>query len=331
MLQVVPAANDSGSATAPPLSAVGYILGFHGLHSELSRSADLPPHPKPIDLVRLLRGAGLKARAVRVPERRLSQTPFPALAVRRDGGVALVGGAGRDTVLVMDHDTGRPGVVALDGFLGDWSGVMILAARKSDDDGIGRRFDMRWFASAVRRYRGILGEVLVASFFLQVFALATPFAFQILVDKVLVNRGMSTLDVVAAALILVAGFEAILGGLRNFVFTHTTNRIDVELGARLFRHLLSLPLAYFQARRVGDSVARVRELENIRQFLTGSALTLVMDLLFTTVFLAVMATYSLPLTGLVLASLPLYAAISAIATPLFRVRLEERFRRGTEN
>ena len=126
-------------------------------------------------------------------------------------------------------------------------------------------------------------------------------------------------------------FETVLGILRTYLFSHTTNRIDVELGARLFRHLLALPMAYFQARRVGDSVARVRELENIRNFLTSSALTLVIDLFFTFVFLAVMFFYSPLLTWIVLGSFPFYIAISAGATPLFRRRLDEKFRRGAEN
>src|SRR5260370_29751398 len=119
--------------------------------------------------------------------------------------------------------------------------------------------------------------------------------------------------------------------LRTYLFAHTTNRIDVELGARLFRHLLALPSAYFQARRVGDSVARVRELENIRNFLTGSALTLVIDAFFTVVFLAVMFLYSPFLTWVVIASLPFYIAVSAGMTPLFRARLDEKFKRGAEN
>src|SRR6201999_4323421 len=128
----------------------------------------------------------------------------------------------------------------------------------------------------------------VASFFLQLFALVTPLFFQVIIDKVLVHRGMATLDVLIIGLVAIALAEALLGGLRTYIFAHTTNRVDVELGAKLFGHLLALPLAYFQARRVGDSVARVRELENIRSFLTGNALTLVIDLVFTGVFLAVM-------------------------------------------
>ena len=172
---------------------------------------------------------------------------------------------------------------------------------------------------------------MVASFFLQIFALVSPLFFQVVIDKVLVHRGISTLDVLMIGLVAIGVFETILGILRTYLFAHTTNRIDVELGARLFRHLLALPIAYFQARRVGDSVARVRELENIRNFLTSSALTLVIDLFFTFVFLAVMFVYSPLLTWIVLGAFPVYIAISAGATPLFRRRLDEKFQRGAEN
>jgi ATP-binding cassette, subfamily B, bacterial HlyB/CyaB len=166
---------------------------------------------------------------------------------------------------------------------------------------------------------------------LQVFALITPLFFQVVMDKVLVHRGFTTLDVIAVGLAVVVVFEVTLNALRSYVFAHTTSRIDVELGAKLFRHLLSLPLAYFQARRVGDSVARVRELENIRSFLTGNAITLVLDLLFSVVFIAVMFSYSGWLTLIVVASLPCYVILSALFTPLLRTRLNEKFNRGAEN
>jgi subfamily B ATP-binding cassette protein HlyB/CyaB len=212
-----------------------------------------------------------------------------------------------------------------------WDGRLVLMARRASLLDLSRRFDITWFVGAIHKYRRLLGEVLVASFFLQIFALISPLFFQVVIDKVLVHRSMSTLDVLVIGLVAISVSETILGMLRTYVFAHTTNRIDVELGARLFRHLMALPIAYFQTRRVGDSVARVRELENIRQFLTGSALTLVVDLLFTFVFLAVMFYYSPLLTGVVLAAFPFYIAISAGATPLFRKRLDEKFRRGSEN
>ncbi|MDP1902719.1 MAG: type I secretion system permease/ATPase, partial [Pseudomonadota bacterium] len=188
-----------------------------------------------------------------------------------------------------------------------------------------------WFIPAIVKYRKLLGEILLVSFALQLFALVTPLFFQVVMDKVLVHRGLSTLNVIAVGLFAVMVFETLLSGLRSYVFAHTSSRIDVELGARLFRHLLNLPLAYFQARRVGDSVARVRELENIRQFLTGNAITVVLDVLFSFVFIAVMLFYSVNLTLVVLASLPLYGLISLLITPLLRARLNEKFNRGAEN
>ena len=177
-----------------------------------------------------------------------------------------------------------------------WDGRLVLMAGRAGLVELSRRFGISWFLGAIHKYRHLLGEVLVASFFLQLFALVSPLFFQVVIDKVLVNRTLSTLDVLVIGLVTIAIFETILGILRTYLFSHTTNRIDVELGARLFRHLLALPISYFQARRVGDSVARVRELENIRNFLTSSALTLVIDLFFTFVFLAVMFLYSPLLT-----------------------------------
>jgi ATP-binding cassette, subfamily B, bacterial HlyB/CyaB len=163
------------------------------------------------------------------------------------------------------------------------------------------------------------------------FGLASPMIFQTVIDKVLVHRGLSTLEVMVSGLALIAVFEAVLSGLRTYLFSHTSNRIDVELGARIFKHLLRLPLAYFESRRVGDSVARVRELETIRQFITSSSITLVLDLAFCAVFLGVMFVYSTTLALVVIAALPIYAMLSIVTTPAFRRRLDEKFRRGAEN
>jgi subfamily B ATP-binding cassette protein HlyB/CyaB len=193
---------------------------------------------------------------------------------------------------------------------GRWSGELILFTSRASLAGELAKFDFTWFIPAVVKYRKLLGEVLLVSFVLQLFALVTPLFFQVVMDKVLVHRGLTTLDVIAVGLLVVMVFEVVLSGLRSYVFAHTTSRIDVELGARLFRHLLNLPLAYFQARRVGDTVARVRELENIRQFLTGNAITLVLDLLFSVVFIGVMLVYSGWLTLVVVLSLPCYVLLS---------------------
>ncbi|MBR1213941.1 type I secretion system permease/ATPase [Bradyrhizobium sp. JYMT SZCCT0180] len=283
------------------------------------------------EILRCAKEFGLKARVQRTSWSRLAVTPLPGIAVLRDGGFLVLGRVDEGKLLVQRPLSPRPDRMTQDELEAIWDGDIILMARRASLTDLARRFDIGWFVGAVHKYRRLLSEVLVASFFLQLFALVSPLFFQVVIDKVLVHRSMSTLDVLILGLVALTVFEAILETLRVYLFAHTTNRIDVELGARLFRHLMALPIAYFQTRRVGDSVARVRELENIRQFLTSSALTLVIDLLFTVVFLVVMFYYSPTLTLIVLASFPFYIGISVGVAPLFRRRLDEKFNRGSEN
>jgi subfamily B ATP-binding cassette protein HlyB/CyaB len=283
------------------------------------------------EMLRCAKDLKLKARVVRSDWKRLARTPLPSIAELKDGSFLILGKTADDKALVHDLGMGRPKAISRAEFEAMWSGRLLLVTRRASLGDLARRFDVTWFLQAMFKYRHLLTEVFIASFFLQIFALVSPLFFQVVIDKVLVHRGMTTLDVLIVGLLAVSVFESLLTSLRTYVFSHTTNRIDVELGARLFRHLVALPIAYFEARRAGDSVARVRELENIRNFLTGSALTLVIDLFFTFVFLAVMAVYSLFLTGIVLASFPFYILISALATPVFREMLDEKFNRGAEN
>ena len=273
---------------------------------------------------------GLKASRSRRPAARLALTPLPALALMHDGSLRVLAQADKDRVLTQVPGA-RPLAEPVAAFVAVWSGELLLFASRASLAGALAKFDFSWFIPSIVRHRRLLGEVLVISLFLQLFALVSPLFFQVVMDKVLVNKGMSTLDVLVIGLVFVNVFESVLTALRAYVFSHTTSRIDVELGARLFRHLVQLPLAYFQARRVGDSIARVRELENIRSFLTGNALTLVLDLLFSVVFVATMLLYSVPLTLIVLVSLPLYALLSASVVPVLRVRLNEKFARNAEN
>ena len=193
------------------------------------------------------------------------------------------------------------------------------------------KFNLAWFTPAVWKYRGLLGEVLLASFTLQLLGLASPLITQVIIDKVMVQESLATLDVMAIALLFVATFESILGMLRLFIFTHTARRLDLSLSAQLFRHLMRLPLAYFESRRVGDTVARVQELEQIRQFLTGTALTVILDSIFAVVYLGLMFYYNIPLTFVALAVLPLFATLTIIATPILRNWLNETFNRSADS
>jgi len=252
-------------------------------------------------LVRAARHLGLKARHTRSRPDRLALTPMPALALMRPVSEAepefvILAQTDGERVLLQrpgaaDPAEARPTMQPMTLFAERWSGELILFASKGSLAGDMARFDFSWFIPSLVKYRRLLSEVLLISFFLQLFGLVSPLFFQVVMDKVLVHRGLTTLDVLVTGLVVVVVvvFESLLGMLRNYVFSHTTSRIDVELGARLFRHLVQLLLAYFQARRVGDSVARVRELESIRAFLTGNALTVVLDLFSSGVFVAVTA------------------------------------------
>jgi subfamily B ATP-binding cassette protein HlyB/CyaB len=283
------------------------------------------------DLLRAARRFPVKVRAHRSNFVRLQKTPLPALALLRDGRWLVIGRVSDDKLLVQHPGAPRPDLLGRDEFAKLWTGRLILVTRRTSLNELGGRFGLGWFLTAVRRYRGPLSEVLLASFFIQIFALLTPLFFQVVIDKVLVHRGLSTLEVLAIGLGLLSLFDVVLGGVRTYLFAHTTNRIDVELGARLFRHLFALPLSYFQTRRVGDTVARVRELETIRQFLTSSALTLVLDLFFASIFLAVLFCYSTTLSWVVVGALPFYVVLSVTVTPGFRTRITEKFKRGADS
>ena len=318
----------------PGLACLVMLARFHGVAAEPAQLAHEFGEGVPFGITQILLAArklGLKAKPVKMGIERLATTPLPALAPDREGGFFILAKAEGEQVLIHDPAAARPQTLSREELALRWAGELILFTSRASLAGDMARFDFTWFIPAIVKYRRLLGEILLISFVLNLFALVTPLFFQVVMDKVLVHRGLTTLDVIAVGLLVVSVFEVILAGLRTYVFAHTTSRIDVELGARLFRHLLNLPMAYFQARRVGDSVARVRELENIRQFLTGNAITVVLDVFFSVVFIAVMLFYSGWLTLVVVASLPVYLLISLLITPLLRARLHEKFNRGAEN
>jgi subfamily B ATP-binding cassette protein HlyB/CyaB len=326
---------------APPewvdtgLASLVVIARFHALAADPQQlSHEFSESGKPCSVAELLLAAkklGLKAKHVSTTPDRIPKTPLPAIACDRDGNFFVLANADLERVLIHDPKTARPELMPVEAFAARWNGELILLASRASLAGELAKFDFTWFIPSIVKYRKLLGEVLLVSFFLNLFALVTPLFFQVVMDKVLVHRGLTTLDVIAIGLLAVVIFEVTLSALRSYVFAHTTSRIDVELGARLFRHLLNLPLPYFKSRRVGDSVARVRELENIRNFLTGNSITVVLDLFFSVFFIALMLYYSGWLTTIVLLSLPCYVLLSPGVTPLLRARLNEKFARGAEN
>ncbi|WP_242468518.1 type I secretion system permease/ATPase [Burkholderia plantarii] len=319
----------------PALACLVVIARFHGIATDtaqLRHAAARGEQPFDSDaLILTARSIGLKARRVPFSVDRLDRSPLPALCIDREGRHFIVARKDGDAVVAFEAGSTQPVLLSKDDTACRSTGYMIVFASRASLTGELAKFDFSWFIPAVVKYRRLLLEVLGISLILQVFGLVTPLMFQVIMDKVLVSRTFNTLAVVGVTLFVCSTFEVILTALRNFIFSHTTNRIDVELGARLFRHLIALPLPYFGSRRVGDTIARVRELENIRNFLTGQALTAVIDLFFSIVFIAVMCFYSIWLTVVVVLSLPLYAGVSAALVPALRQRLNEKFARGADN
>lgn len=192
-------------------------------------------------------------------------------------------------------------------------------------------FGFRWFYTEILKYKQIVLEVMTGSFVVQLFGLITPLLTQVILDKVVVHRTMSTLDVLAIAFLFIMIMEFLLNITRNYIFIHTANKIDAKLGAKLFRHLFALPYMYFEARKVGNIAARVRELDNIREFITNKSVSVIIDLLFSVVFLIMMFIYSVQLTLIVLVAVVLVAAIYVTVTPVLRQRLQDKFLMASES
>ncbi|MBU3627082.1 type I secretion system permease/ATPase [Polynucleobacter sp. JS-Safj-400b-B2] len=313
------------------LWAILSMAALHGISADASKiTHDFGAKLTNQQILLAARDLGMTAKLIKQDVSRMNKAPLPAVAISKEGEYFIVAKLIEEKLLIQ-HPGQAPLLITLDELFSLWTGEFIFFTSKASFAGAMARFDFTWFIPAIVKYRKLLGEILIISLALQLVALITPMFFQVVMDKVLVNHAMKTLNVIAIGLICSMVFEAALNGIRTWVFAHTSSKIDVELGARLFRHLLNLPISYFQSRRVGDSVARIRELENIRSFLTGNAMTVVLDILFSFIFLAVMFWYSPLLTLVVLISIPLYVVISLFCTPIIRDRLNEKFNKGAEN
>lgn len=283
------------------------------------------------DLIRAAAMIGLKARIVgRLTPKRLEAMPVPAIVRVADGSFQVFGGKNPSGKFrLVDPVTRIDRELPLETLLAEIGSQIVLIGRRLRGAGSDpRSFGLGWFLPSLWRYRKPLAHVLLASLFVQIFALVTPLFFQVVVDKVLTHKGYSTLFVLVAGIAIIGLFDVVLQYLRSYALSHTTNRIDVELGQKLFGHLLRLPLGYFETRSAGQTVARVRELETIRNFLTGQGLFSAIDLVFTLVFIAVLWAYSWKLTLIVIGSIPLYILIAVLVRPSLREMIKEKFNRG---
>ncbi|OBQ41907.1 MAG: peptidase C39 [Anabaena sp. MDT14b] len=278
---------------------------------------------------------GLKSQLVDVPAVSINRIPTPALIRYRDSFAVLYAVDGKTVVLGLPSQ----GIINCqisqlveeletdEANLQPQVRVLLLSATKETPK---ERFGLGWFVPYLSRYRRVLIEVFIASFFVQLAALANPLVIQLIIDKVIVQNSINTLNILGVLLLAVGVFEAVLTTLRTYLFVDTTNRIDMSLGSQIIDHLLRLPLRYFDKRPVGELSTRINELENIRQFLTGTALTVVLDALFSVVYIVVMLFYSWQLTLVGLGTIPLFVVVTLIAAPTVSRQLRTKAERNAE-
>ncbi|WP_431323600.1 peptidase domain-containing ABC transporter [Rhizobium sp. YTU87027] len=279
------------------------------------------------DLVKGARLGGLKASLFKGRNfKQLGSAPRPCMVALKDGAFRILIAIEDGHVRLFNPAAPAIEKRSLDEFLGDWTGDFILVARRHN--GLAERFGLGWIVNSLKKFKRELALVLTASVFVQVLALATPLLFQIVIDKVLVHNSFSTLLAVVVGMVAVNSFQAVIEFLRTYLLSHTASRIDVELGAGVFNHLLKLPVSYFETRPAGQTVARVRELDQIRQFLTGQALTAGLDFLFASILVGILYAYSTVLAIVVTLSIPVYVIIALILQPILMRKTEERFTKG---
>lgn len=255
----------------------------------------------------------------------------PLIARMKDDSYLVIGKSNARVMLVYRPETGKTETYKVEDFTEQWSGECIFIKKPFRLKEANKKFNLFWFIPVILKYKKYLLEVLAASFFLQLFGLVTPLFTQVIIDKVILHKGISTLDILAMALIFSAVFQCMMTIARKYIEIHTTNKVDMILGVRLFRHLTALPLRYFEVRRVGDTLTRVSALNSIRNFLTNSSMTVFLDTLFSVVFIAVMFYYSVTLTLIALIPLPLYILQNIIATPIYKERLNAVWESGARS
>lgn len=283
------------------------------------------------DIIHTTKDFKVKAKLHRLSINNLKMlTKTPVIVKDKDNNYFIVVKVIDEKIMVLFPEKRSPEIMELEKFLNLWDGTGILLKKHGIMDNE-TKFGFKWFLPTIFKFKRQFIQIFIAVFMLQLLGILTPVMTQAVIDKVLVNNSMSTLVTIAIGIAIVYVYELVLGIAKNYVFTHTTNRIDVILNYRLFKHLFSLPLKYFESRRCGETVARVRELDNIRNFLTGTPLSSMVDFLFITVYIVILFMYSIPMTFIVVASIPVFAVLSAIVTPLFKKRLDKKFNAGAES
>lgn len=279
--------------------------------------------------MRICKDLNIKCKSYKVKSKELVDMQFPIIYVQNDGIMNIAVKVQENQIVYIDLDDEKPKVISFHDFEQIWNGEVVMFKKKGFMS-VQEKFGFSWFLKAIVKYKKALIQVLIAYFVIQIIGLFTPVFIQFILDKVLTTGNLSTLYVLTAMITIALFFEFLLNLAKDYVFHFTTNRIDMMLNSKIIKHLFALPLAYFEQRRVGDTVARVREVENIRSFLTGTPLVAVLDVLFVFIYVIIMFMYSKTLSLIILAIVPLIIIIYAFVTPIFKKRLDKKYYDGAE-
>ncbi len=284
------------------------------------------------ELIRIARHQKFRAKLKRMGVTTVAERyPMPAIILFNDAsfGVLLDVNVKEREALVFVPGSKGAEKIGFDDFQQKTAGEFIILKHREMSSNA--RFGFLWFYREIVKYRRIIYEILIGSFVVQLFGLITPLFTQVILDKVIVHHSMSTLDILAVAFVVVAFFECLLNVARKYIFVHTASKIDARLGAKLFKHLLMLPFVYFESRQVGNIAARVRELDTIRNFITDKSVSVIIDLIFSFVFVVMMAVYSVKLVLIVCTFVFLISLLYLFITPELRKRLEKKFQMGAKS
>jgi len=288
-----------------------------------------------VDLCRCARWSGLRARPLTTDIHRLNTLPLPALLNTDKGWLLLEAVITTNTKTIeqlslFNAQTNQVEQFTVKELTAYWQGETILLAEESETCKQ-RAFGFSWFIPSIKKHLRQFGWVLLVSLMMQLIALVTPLIFSNVIDRVLVSRSLSSLQVLGFALMTLAIFEPIYGFIRTWLFANVASKVNSELSGRLYQHLVTLPMQYFQKRQTGEIIARVREMAQIRQFLTGSALTMLLDMVFIGLFVVVMFAYAPKLTWIVLSSLVIYFIFWLTIGPILRARVLREYELRAEN
>ena len=249
------------------------------------------------------------------------EVEYPVIAKMNDGAYIAIGSTNEEVVLAIDPRENKPKAIPMKEFLESWTKEFLTFSASFSWAYFKKQYNLDWFLNVILRYKKPLLEVVAATFFIQIMAIVFPLITQVIIDKVIGNNGYSTLTVIGTAMVLFFAMQSLLTALKTYILNHTTNKLDAILGTRLFRHVIALPLPYYEKRRVGEVLLRMDMLEKVRSFFTGAGLTTVLDALFSFVFVAFMLWYSVPLTLIALSIVPLYV-VQLFAMPILRSKMQ---------